>query len=421
MDTNSKEYVECNNLINDNNFAEVLVHCDRFEENNNLELASFWRGLIALELKDHFAALENLTKCIRINEKNFKAWSNIGVVYDRLEKPEKSLYAHKKAYELFPSDRISILNYGTSLGQNFQKDYEAEKIFRKGLDQYSNDKEMAYSLAVTYQRQGLWYEASEIGAKYNLDDIQQQQANHDENRYLRKGFSCTECGKNWKDYFYELEFNSFAFIYNYKSENYHIPTHPAYCLTCKRFVLTPSNVIDDYKQTPYAYNLLEGHKTNCLENLKKPKPKGIFRRIDPYEQECYEKHLRYLSIFPDDLFLHESKFSDEFLRGIPNSHLENICLSCCDSHDVLRFKEPRLNPDSNRTDLTHRQIEEDSEIKCDGKIHSVSTPRSIWQSPGKYPEDALLLLNSNLEIGNIISFSNYYNIDGGRIPQLVIP
>ena len=70
-------------------------------------------GIVHLQLGEHQAALQYFIQTVELNDRNSKAWGNIGFLCQQFGNHEESLAARRKAYELEPQTHGFV--YGTAL------------------------------------------------------------------------------------------------------------------------------------------------------------------------------------------------------------------------------------------------------------------------------------------------------------------
>jgi len=86
------------------------------------------RAEAALSTKDYAAAEKDLLAATETNPKNFRAWFDLGFVYNATDRTSQAIEAYRKSVEADPTVFESTLNLGLLLGRT--GDPEAEKYLR---------------------------------------------------------------------------------------------------------------------------------------------------------------------------------------------------------------------------------------------------------------------------------------------------
>jgi Flp pilus assembly protein TadD len=89
---------------------------------------SLSRGEAAIEKKDYAAAEPPLLQAVQADPKNFRAWYDLGFVYDSTNRQQEAIEAYRKSVAAKPDLFESNLNLGLLLAQT--KDASAEKYLR---------------------------------------------------------------------------------------------------------------------------------------------------------------------------------------------------------------------------------------------------------------------------------------------------
>lgn len=162
MDYDSQLYKTCSDLMVAEDYHSLLHLCKDLDSSNDEEMASFWRGLVSQQLQNYQDAISQFVRCLHLNPNNDRAWSNLGVIYEQIEKLDLSLSAHKKAFMINPRSKVNILNLGNCYGLNFSRHMDAENIFEKGLSIFPRDREIAQGLVTSLVNQGFFNEAKKV-------------------------------------------------------------------------------------------------------------------------------------------------------------------------------------------------------------------------------------------------------------------
>lgn len=107
-------------------FLQALEECPR----PNAELYDNL-GVVHLQLGETRKALEFFIKAVERNERDAKAWANIGAICQQLGQQEEAFVARQKAHEIAPGQHGFV--FGTSL-MHMKRYAEAEAIFAGEVD-----------------------------------------------------------------------------------------------------------------------------------------------------------------------------------------------------------------------------------------------------------------------------------------------
>lgn len=112
---------------------------DKFPANGRFPLYS---GMILVELDSLKPALGYIKKSIGIDSTDVDAWAQLGIIYDRMEKPDSSDHAYERALRLDSNDAMVNNNYAYSLSERDKDMDRALSMSRKALER--NPKNSAY-------------------------------------------------------------------------------------------------------------------------------------------------------------------------------------------------------------------------------------------------------------------------------------
>jgi tetratricopeptide (TPR) repeat protein len=126
---------------------------------NLLESASYWnsKGIILDRMGKHKEALECFEKARSINPQDVDVITNIGISFDKLEKPEEALRFYDIALQK-QEDTRTLYNKGISLSK-IGRYSDAVDCFNKVLKEEKNNKNAIINLAIALQKMNRLEEA----------------------------------------------------------------------------------------------------------------------------------------------------------------------------------------------------------------------------------------------------------------------
>lgn len=185
----------------------------------------------------------------------------------------------------------------------------------------------------------------------------------------RNGYICSKCNEKWKDREPQAFLQQPKVVYIAKFLDYrvHMPASKYFCSNCNKFTWGPSLQSKDYLEVPEAYKGLKDYYKRLLKDLKKPKPRGLFRKVDPYELKIYEQDLKKVNSFPEPMWQKVVK-NETFYDYLIKTNKIKSCFDCGISGKIIQITEPELNPENTRLGLRHNQLLSNEEQSCDGHI-----------------------------------------------------
>ncbi len=117
-------------------------------------------GLIAQQMGHHEAALGMIARAIQI-QPTVTMYSNLGLVFDSLGKPDMAIASFQQAISMNPDDPDAYVNLGATL-KDYRRLGEAEECFDKALKLKPDCTEAYFNLGMLMQARGRCDQAIEL-------------------------------------------------------------------------------------------------------------------------------------------------------------------------------------------------------------------------------------------------------------------
>ncbi|MFS8859858.1 tetratricopeptide repeat protein [Synechococcus sp. H60.1] len=102
-------------------------------------------GILAYQQEQYVKSVEWLERCVSLGQRSASLYTNLGVAYEKLNRPERAIECYQQAIQIDPESLNANFNLGLALIQLERWD-EAEKAFLKVLELDPQQFEAAYFL-----------------------------------------------------------------------------------------------------------------------------------------------------------------------------------------------------------------------------------------------------------------------------------